>query len=148
MHTSLVLAATEAMLYVSDFQRSCDHFVGKLGFEVEFAYGEPPFYGLVKRDRARLCIHRLCEPVFVGDIREQEQLLSAAITVATTAEIELLFQEFEAADIDFFQTFKTEPWGARDLVVRDPDGNLLLFAGPADGEMSVQRPARRYGSIA
>jgi catechol 2,3-dioxygenase-like lactoylglutathione lyase family enzyme len=130
--TSLVLAATEAMLYVSDFQRSCDHFVEKLGFEIEFAYGEPPFYGLVKRDRARLCIHRVHEPVFVGDIREREQLLSAAITVATTAEIEILFQKFKAAGVDFFQTLKTEPWGAPDFIVRDPDRNLLLFAGPAD----------------
>ncbi len=132
METSLVLAATEAMLYVSDFQRACDYFVGKLGFEVEFAYGEPPFYGLVKRDRARMCIQLVCEPVFVGDIREREQLLSAAVTVATTAEIKQLFQEFEAAGVDFFQTLKKEPWGACNFIVRDPDGNLLLFAGPAD----------------
>jgi hypothetical protein len=26
---------------------------------------------------------------------------------------------------------KQEPWGARTFIVRDPDGNLLLFAGPA-----------------
>ena len=32
--------------------------------------------------------------------------------------------------LDFFQTLKTEPWGARTFIVRDPDGNLVLFAGP------------------
>jgi hypothetical protein len=32
----------------------------------------------------------------------------------------------------FFQTLRREPWGARDFILRDPDGNLLLFAGPAD----------------
>jgi hypothetical protein len=26
---------------------------------------------------------------------------------------------------------KREPWGAHTFIVRDPDGNLLLFAGPA-----------------
>ncbi len=26
----------------------------------------------------------------------------------------------------------TARWGAKDFIVKDPDGNLLLFAGPAE----------------
>lgn len=126
------IGATEAMVYVSDFPRARDFYVAKLGFAVEFTYGEPPFYGLVKRDRARLCLRLVCEPVFVGDIREREQLLSAAFTVDSAAKIKALFLEFQNAGADFFQTLKTEPWGARDFIIRDPDGNLILFAGPGD----------------
>jgi len=33
----------------------------------------------------------VCEPVFVGDIREREHLLSASITVRTADEIKQLF---------------------------------------------------------
>jgi uncharacterized glyoxalase superfamily protein PhnB len=95
-------------------------------------YGDPPFFGSVKRDHARLCFRLVCEPVFVGDIREREQLLSASITVATAAEIKELFQEFHSAGVDFFQNLKKEPWGARNFIVRDLDGNLGLFAGPSD----------------
>lgn len=127
-----ILASTEAVLYVSDFKRACDYFVSKMGFEIEFSYGEPPFFGLVKRDRARLCFRLVCQPVFIGDIREREQLLSASITVATAAEIKELFQEFQSAGVDFFQNLKKEPWGARNFIVRDLDGNLVLFAGPSD----------------
>jgi catechol 2,3-dioxygenase-like lactoylglutathione lyase family enzyme len=127
-----ILSATGALLYVSDFQRSRDYYVAKLGFAVEFAYGQPPFYGLVRRDQARLCLRLVCEPVFVGDIREREQLLSADIAVDTAAEIKELFRDFEASGVDFFQKLKTEPWGARTFVVRDPDGNLVLFAGPGE----------------
>jgi hypothetical protein len=29
----------------------------------------------------------------------------------------------------FHQTLKSEPWGARTFIVRDPDGNLILFSG-------------------
>jgi catechol 2,3-dioxygenase-like lactoylglutathione lyase family enzyme len=130
--TKPILAATEAVLYVSDFRRSCDYFITKLGFEIEFAHGEPPFYGLVKRDRARLCLRLVCEPVFVGDIREREQLLSAAVTVDTAAEIKALFREFQSTKAEFFQKLRTEPWGARNFIVKDPDGNLLLFAGPGE----------------
>ncbi|HEY4985896.1 MAG TPA: VOC family protein, partial [Bradyrhizobium sp.] len=43
-----------------------------------------------------------------------------------------LFLEFQAAGAEFFQPLKREPWGARDFIVRDPDGNLLLFAGLAE----------------
>jgi catechol 2,3-dioxygenase-like lactoylglutathione lyase family enzyme len=126
------LASTEAVLYVSNFQSALDYFVSKLGFEVVFTYGEPPYVGLVKRDRARLCFRLMCEPVFVGDIREREQLLSAGVTVDTAAEIKVLFREFQSAGVDFFQTLRKEPWGARNFIVRDPDGNLVLFAGPSD----------------
>jgi len=28
----------------------------------------------------------------------------------------------------FHQVLKTEPWGARTFIVRDLDGNLILFA--------------------
>ncbi|WP_072386751.1 VOC family protein [Hyphomicrobium sp. CS1BSMeth3] len=127
-----ILSRTEAVLYVADFKASCDFFTSKLGFAVEFAYGEPPYYGLVKRDHARLCLRRVCEPVFVGDIREREQLLSASITVDSAAEIKQLFLEFQSAGVSFHQGLKKEPWGARNFIILDPDGNLILFAGPAD----------------
>jgi catechol 2,3-dioxygenase-like lactoylglutathione lyase family enzyme len=131
-HTTPVLSATEAMLYVSNFRRAHDFYLSKLGFVTEFVYGEPPFYGLVRRDRARLCLRLVWEPVFVGDIRERQELLSAALTVDGAAEIKELFRVFQAAGVEFFRKLKQQPWGARDFIVRDPDGNLLLFAGPSD----------------
>jgi catechol 2,3-dioxygenase-like lactoylglutathione lyase family enzyme len=125
------LTQAEAQLFVADIKASCAFFTAKLGFEAAFTYGEPPFYGQVKRDNARLNLRLVCEPVFVGDIREREQLLAASLTVASAAELRQLFVQYQAAGVDFLQTLKQEPWGARTFIVRDPDGNLLLFAGPA-----------------
>ena len=125
------LAEVEAELFVADIKASCAFFTSKLGFDVVFTYGEPPFYGQVKRDNARLNLRLVCEPVFVGDIREREQLLAASMTLGSAAEIRQLFVQYQSAGVDFQQTLKQEPWGARTFVVRDPDGNLLLFAGPA-----------------
>jgi catechol 2,3-dioxygenase-like lactoylglutathione lyase family enzyme len=127
-----VLNSTEAQLYVADVKASCEFYTSKLGFAIAFVYGEPPFYGQVHRDNARLNLRMVCEPVYAGDIREREQLLSASITVKTTAEIKKLFLEFQASDVRFSQVLKKEPWGARTFIVVDPDGNLVLFAGPAD----------------
>jgi catechol 2,3-dioxygenase-like lactoylglutathione lyase family enzyme len=127
-----ILNSTEAQLFVADIHASCDFYTHKLGFTVAFVYGDPPYYGQVTRDHARLNLRVVGEPVFAGDIREREHLLSASITVATTEEIKQLFLGYQAAGVPFQQTLKKEPWGARIFVVRDPDGNLILFAGPAD----------------
>jgi uncharacterized glyoxalase superfamily protein PhnB len=65
-------------------------------------------------------------------LRDRESLLSADMAVDTHDEIEQLFLEFQAAGITFFQSLRKETWGAKTFIVKDPDGNLLLFAGPAD----------------
>jgi catechol 2,3-dioxygenase-like lactoylglutathione lyase family enzyme len=127
-----VLSATEAQLYVADVKASCDFYTSKLGFAVAFVYGEPPFYGMVKRDEARLCLRFVPHPVFAGDIRRREELLSVSITVDAASEIKQLFLSYKAAGVEFHQTLKKQPWAARTFIVVDPDGNLIQFAGPVD----------------
>jgi catechol 2,3-dioxygenase-like lactoylglutathione lyase family enzyme len=127
-----ILTSIEAQLFVADIKASCDFYTDKLGFTVAFVYGDPPYYGQVTRDHARLALRVVGEPVFVGDIREREHLLSASLTVATSDEINQLFLTYQAGGVRFHQTLKKEPWGARTFIVLDPDGNLILFAGPAN----------------
>lgn len=130
--TRPVLTAAEPQLFVSDIKASCDFFTSKLGFVVAFIYGTPPFYGQVKRDGARLNLRCVDGPVFDNALRVREHLLSAAITVDSANEIMALNLEFQSAGVTFHQSLKREPWGAQNFIVADPDGNLLLFAGPAD----------------
>jgi uncharacterized glyoxalase superfamily protein PhnB len=127
---SPILNSIEAQLFVANVKSSCDFYTNKLGFAVKFVYGDPPYYGQVSRDNARLNLRLVCEPVFAGDIREREHLLSATITVATVNEIKQLFLDCQAAGVAFHQALKKEPWGTRTFIVSDPDGNLILFAGP------------------
>jgi catechol 2,3-dioxygenase-like lactoylglutathione lyase family enzyme len=127
-----ILTSIEAQLFVANVQRSSDFYTEKLGFKVEFLYGDPPFYGQLGRDHARLNLRLISGPVFVGDIRKREGLLSASITVATASEIKQLFLDFQRSGVSFHQTLKKEPWGARTFVISDLDENLLLFASPAD----------------
>jgi len=125
------LSSIEAQLFVADIKAACDFYVGKLGFEIVFTYGTPPFYAQVKRDAVAINFRLVCEPVYVGDIRERENLLAGSITLETAAEANDLFAAYQAAGVLFFQAIEQKPWGARDFIVRDPDGNLLLFAAPA-----------------
>ena len=90
----------------------------------------------MRRDAAHLNLRRVElrsveQTVIDSTVRGRKELLSVSMTVATAEEIKLLFLEFQSAGVAFHQTLKKQPWGARNFIVKDPDGNLLLFAGPA-----------------
>jgi hypothetical protein len=82
------------------------------------------FVTQVGRDAARLNLRRVDEPVIESAVRDHEELLSVSMTVATANEIKLLFLEFQSGGVTFHQTLKKQPWGGKNFVVKDPDGNL------------------------
>jgi uncharacterized glyoxalase superfamily protein PhnB len=120
-----VLNDAEPQLFVSNLAASFDYYTQKLGFGIAFSYGDPPFYGQVERDDAKLNLRAVDESPFDPDVRSREQILSASITLD---DADALFSEYEASGVDFAQPLRDEPWGARTFIVRDPDGNLILFA--------------------
>ncbi len=126
------IVCAEPQLLVTDIQRSCEFFRKKLGFSLVFSYGKPPYYAQVGRDAARLNLRCVERSVTESTARDRDELLSVSMTVATAEEIKLLFLEFRSAGVAFHQTLKKQPWGAKNFILKDPDGNLLLFAGPAD----------------
>jgi catechol 2,3-dioxygenase-like lactoylglutathione lyase family enzyme len=125
--TTTVVTA-EPQLYVRDVAASTAFYVEKLGFAVAFSYGDPPFYGQVYRGGARLNLRHVDTPVIDPARRDEEQLLAASIALDEAGP---LFLEYRAAGVEFAQPLRSEPWGARTFIVRDPDGNLILFAGRA-----------------
>jgi uncharacterized glyoxalase superfamily protein PhnB len=126
------IVCAEPQLFVTDIKRSCNFFREKLGFSVVFSYGDPPYYAQVGRDAARLNLRHVEGPLIESMVRDREELLSVSMSVATADEIKLLFLEFQSTGATFHQTLKKQPWGAKNFIVKDPDGNLLLFAGPAN----------------
>lgn len=128
-HSQPILTSVAAHLYVRDLKASTDFFTAKLGFVVDFIYGDPPFYGQVSRDNARLALRSMDEPVFAAGVREREDILSASITLGSADEISQLFLGYQAAAVPMHQPLRDEPWQAKTFIVRDPDGNLILFAG-------------------
>jgi len=127
-----VLTSAFPQLFVADIKAACDFYTEKLGFKITILYGNPPFYAHVARDGATLILRCVDQPVMDAALREREELLSAECCVNTAEEIKALFLEFQAAGVTFFQTLKRMPWEARNFIIKDPDGNLVLFAGPAE----------------
>lgn len=120
-----ILLSAEPQLFVGDIAASCAFYAGKLGFSIAFTYGEPPFYGQVVRNGARLNLRCVSGPVIDPERRDEADLLAATVTLEDARE---LFAEYQALGVPFHQTLRTEPWGAQTFIVRDPDGNLILFS--------------------
>lgn len=120
------ILAAEPQLFVSDMAVALDFYSGRLGFAVAFSYGEPPFYAQVARDGGRINLRLVEGPVFDARLRAREDLLCATLTLE---DAQPLFLEYRDAGVPFHQELRREPWGARVFIVRDPDGNLLAFAG-------------------
>jgi catechol 2,3-dioxygenase-like lactoylglutathione lyase family enzyme len=119
--------ASEPQLFVADMNAAIDFYTGRLGFDLAFSYGEPPFYAQVVRDAGRINLRLAAGRIFdAGFIEREGDILSATIALDRAKP---LFIEYQNADVPFHQKLRTEAWGARTFIVRDPDGNLIAFAG-------------------
>lgn len=125
-----ILLNVEPQLFVTDFTLALAFFTEKLGFKVGYTYGDPPFYGEVVRDGARLNLRKVARPVL--DHSVGGDLLSAAILVSNAKQ---LYIEFQERGVEFHQPLRREPWhgqGQGGFIVADPDGNLINFGGRTD----------------
>ncbi len=117
---------------MTDIETSCRFFEIKLASRMVFVYGNPPFYGQVKRGGAALNLRSVDRSPIDVDAREREELLSASITVKGADDLARLETEFRSTGVSFRQPLTRRPWGAMNFIIKDPDGNLLLFAAPAE----------------
>jgi len=112
------------ILLVRDVEVCAAFFHQKLGFEVDFLHGLPPFYGAVSRDGVCLHMRFVHQPFFAQTAAEEKSLICASIEVSN---VQGLFEEFKGRDVGFAQTLTKQAWGGSDFHVRDPDGNVISF---------------------
>ena len=112
------------ILLVRDVKTGAAFFKQKLGFEIDFLHGLPPFYGAVSRDGVCLHIRYVQQPFFAQAAVQEKSLICASIEVSN---VQGLFEEFKARGVEFAQTLTKQAWGGTDFQVRDPDGNVISF---------------------
>ena len=112
------------ILQVQDVKACAAYFQQKLGFEIDFLHGLPPFYGAVSRDGVCLHIRYVCQPFFAHVAAQEKSLIFASVEVSN---VQGLFEEFKARGVEFVQTLTKQAWGGTDFQVQDPDGNVISF---------------------
>jgi len=120
----IALKSIVPILFVRNVSASAAFFREKLGFAIDFLYGEPPFYGSVSRGDACLHLRFVHRPNFAELAAREVSLILATVEVS---DVQGLFEELEQRGVDFAQVPTKQPWGGRDFHVRDPDGNVISF---------------------
>jgi uncharacterized glyoxalase superfamily protein PhnB len=120
-------SAITAHAFVQDMARAT-RFYERIGFSIAFLYGDPPFYGEVYKDKLRLSLRLVCEPVFVDDVRSRKELLSATIVLPSTLSLDRHYESCVKAGIPFHRHLANQQWGTKEFVIADPDDNLICFS--------------------
>jgi len=126
------------ILFVRDVPASAAFFRDKLGFAIDFLYGEPPFYGAVSRDE--ICLHLRCvhQPNFAELAARELSLILATIEVP---DVHALFNELAGRGAEIAQMPTAQPWGGTDFHVRDLDGNVISFVSYGPRPLSAMDAA-------
>ena len=123
---SLRLARAIPLVFVADVQEAAEFYRDVLGFSIDFLHGAPPFYGSVSRDGACVHLKFVHEPVFTLGLQDRDAFIMVFVEVDN---VEALFEEYVAAGVIFTERLRAVPWGGQEFIVRDPDGNMICFAG-------------------
>jgi uncharacterized glyoxalase superfamily protein PhnB len=119
-----VLHKVVPILLVRNVTASATFFQEKLGFEIDFLHGLPPFYGSVSRDGVCLHLRFVHESFFVKAAALEKSVICASFEVSN---VQGLFKEFQERGVEFAQGLTKQAWGGTDFQVRDLDGNVISF---------------------
>ena len=98
-------------------------FFAELGFEKQWAWGEPPVYAGMKAGNAIVYIGEDLD--LAGAIREKN--LKPDLFLWTN-DIEAAYAQHRAQGAEIAEELAEKPWGVRQYTVREPNGYLLKIA--------------------
>lgn len=116
----------EPILSVPDVSATAAFYRDKLGFTIEFLYGDPPVHAGVARGEwsfpsARLQLTQAAPGAAAGGL---------SLFVFVGPDIERLRDEYARAGVEISADLETKPWGMREFSVRDCNGYVLRFGTP------------------
>jgi catechol 2,3-dioxygenase-like lactoylglutathione lyase family enzyme len=97
-------------------QRALEFYRDILGFSVVFCNGSPVSFAVLRQDAAQ--IHLCVRPESAGMCHTHVML----------SDLDLLHSKLMEAGMVVRQPPTAQPWGLRDIVVADEDGNTFEFA--------------------
>ena len=107
-----------AVFSVADLAASLAWYRERLGFAEAFQWGDPPFYAGVCRGAA--AIHLTSDP-------ERRAELGRSTVALTVDDADAAHRELVDRGATVTVVIDDRPYGMRDFMVEDPDGNRLAF---------------------
>jgi catechol 2,3-dioxygenase-like lactoylglutathione lyase family enzyme len=129
----MTLSHIAPVFRVADLTRALTFYRDTMGFELEFCYED--FYASVRRDGCH--VHLQCAPPSPRDQAafERAEHLDACVIVQ---DADALSRSLAVAGATFSVPLRRMPYGV-EFYVRDPDGYILGFVEPLEGEGTAER---------
>ena len=120
--------AAQPVLQVTNVAQSIAFYTEKLGFDLDFVYGDPPVHAGVARGNwsSKMAYLQISEVAEGTEIRPQGYLY-----LMVDAKIDALHALYESRGVEIISPLETYPWKMREFAVRDPDGHVLRFGTSA-----------------
>jgi catechol 2,3-dioxygenase-like lactoylglutathione lyase family enzyme len=116
------LQSVVPILYCSDIQKSFSYYTEQLGFTKNWDWGNPVDFGAVGKDGVEFFLHQ---------IQEVPRGMSMAINVDNVDEYYEMIRERGAS---ILAAPEDKEWNMREMVVADPDRNILRIGHRTDCE--------------
>jgi catechol 2,3-dioxygenase-like lactoylglutathione lyase family enzyme len=115
LHHDSEVSCPRPILTVDDLAASVRYYRDKLGFKLDWEYGEPPDFASVSRGDGVLFMCQRC------------QGHPGAWMMLFTRDVDKLHDELRKRGATIKMAPRDQPWGMREMQVSDPDGNVLRF---------------------
>lgn len=111
----MTLEKSITILYSEDIVRSLNYYVEILGFEHQWAWGDPPTFGGVSKDDVEIFF---CE---------KGQGNPGTWLSIMLDNVDEYYEAIQAKGAQIVAPPDSKEWNIREMLVRDPDGHMIRF---------------------
>lgn len=114
----------EPVLYTHDVQATAEFYRDKLGFHLDFLYGDPPDHAGVSRGEwsGSLVSLQLTQVPLEREIKP-----SANLHIRVDSNLDRLYEQYRTNGIEIIAAPDDKPWGFREFAIKDHAGHVLIF---------------------
>lgn len=115
----------EPVLMVHDVAATAAFYRDKLGFHVDFLYGDPPEHGGVSRGEWTGSL----VTIQLSQVPPERALTPAGyLYIVMDHTLDDLHAQYQANGVTIRQAPQSQPWGLREFAIEDNNGQVLVFA--------------------
>jgi len=116
--------ATEPAFLVRNVEASVEFYRDKLGFNLDFLYGDPPNHAGVSRG---LWSGSMVS-IQLAQASSKRDIIPSAYLHVRVSDVNQLYEQYRVLDVPIVAEPDNKPWGFREFTIKDPDGHMLVLA--------------------
>ena len=124
-NSSVQFLAVEPVLHVHNVLQTAEYYRDKLGFNIDFLYGNPPTHGGVSRGEWSGSM----VSIQLSQVPSNHEIVpSGHLHIRVGQPIDTLAEDYRIKGVEIISDPDNKPWGFREFTIKDLNGHILIFA--------------------